>query len=333
MGLDVSARGDNGRTLLTFFFEGLRRNAQQQIIAPRPVTVLQTHQFFLSHGVYDNITDSSSDQGSFGWDMNHHFLDLRALGGLLVSNVEVCESLLKHLDFFSNFQQWTPAQKMDFIIKPVEDFVGGKGFDPAAFRRIFQPDGRLTVNDLQRENTKPILHCLCEQYFYKLIALDFWTDRTMAPLFKQAWELVHSMLQELISFVALTHDDFCDKYYGRSPLFCGLNEWLRITLKAFWFFDVTNPSQWLPKTTRYWLKDLQSWGIDLEKYGEAEKKAYGWFAPRLFCEDWEVVVDFKYGPRPEDWVFVFDFGTERFAGDFWEMIENPQLRIPGAWVE
>lgn len=41
-----------------------------------------------------------------------------------------------------------------------------------------------------------------------------------------------------------------------------------------------------------------------------------------------------YGAEPKDWYFEMDFHYERFAGAFWNLIENPHLSmVPGAWVD
>ncbi|RYP07837.1 hypothetical protein DL765_008990 [Monosporascus sp. GIB2] len=40
---------------------------------------------------------------------------------------------------------------------------------------------------------------------------------------------------------------------------------------------------------------------------------------------------YKYGPEPEDWDVYWSEPTDEFAGDFWELVENPPLQVPGAW--
>lgn len=45
------------------------------------------------------------------------------------------------------------------------------------------------------------------------------------------------------------------------------------------------------------------------------------------------LIGFKYGPEPEDWDIYWDEPTDMFAGEFWELIENPPPQIPGAWEE
>lgn len=45
------------------------------------------------------------------------------------------------------------------------------------------------------------------------------------------------------------------------------------------------------------------------------------------------LASFKYGPRPEDWHLIWGVDSDEFAGEFWDLIENPPLRIPGGWVD
>lgn len=95
-----------------------------------------------------------------------------------------------------------------------------------------------------------------------------------------------------------------------------------------------------------WLEDVQSAGIDLAAYGKKELE--------LFVRDHQVLalrwctldigpksdgyplsgprlVSFTYGPEPEDWELIWDPDTEEFAGDFWELVEDRPLPVPGAW--
>ncbi|RYO82477.1 hypothetical protein DL766_006336 [Monosporascus sp. MC13-8B] len=43
------------------------------------------------------------------------------------------------------------------------------------------------------------------------------------------------------------------------------------------------------------------------------------------------LMGYKYGPEPEDWDVYWSEPTDEFAGDFWELVENPPLQVPGAW--
>ncbi|KAH9894487.1 hypothetical protein F4778DRAFT_794537 [Xylariomycetidae sp. FL2044] len=103
-----------------------------------------------------------------------------------------------------------------------------------------------------------------------------------------------------------------------------------------------NRSLWL------WLKTLKQSGVDLEKYGHREDRILRrelsdgsgldlWY----YSEDphWEYyfanlrLLGFKFGPEPEDWSLYWSEPRDAYAGDFWQLIEDPPLQLPGAWVD
>ncbi|OHF02475.1 hypothetical protein CORC01_02170 [Colletotrichum orchidophilum] len=96
-----------------------------------------------------------------------------------------------------------------------------------------------------------------------------------------------------------------------------------------------------------WLEDVQSSGKDLAKYGSQEKEIFmgdkllqdrrldvlfDYSFPKISWTGMRLV-SFTYGPQPEDWKLVWGLEAEEYAGDFWYLVENPPLRIPGGWVE
>lgn len=99
------------------------------------------------------------------------------------------------------------------------------------------------------------------------------------------------------------------------------------------------------KIVRVWLEALRQAGVDLNIYGQREYKL---FAKEEVSRDFHFttvmfrgghynfsirLIGFKYGPKPEDWKVYFDERTDRFAGEFWELVENSLLQIPGSWVD
>lgn len=92
---------------------------------------------------------------------------------------------------------------------------------------------------------------------------------------------------------------------------------------------------------RLWLQVLMQAGVDLDTYGKREREwfinndRYHYFAPygkhRFFFGYY--LANFKFGPKPEDWELYWAERTDVFAGDFWKLTEEPQLHIPGAWVD
>ncbi|THV53833.1 hypothetical protein BGAL_0041g00420 [Botrytis galanthina] len=96
-----------------------------------------------------------------------------------------------------------------------------------------------------------------------------------------------------------------------------------------------------------WLDQLMLEGIDLVEYGQWEKKILGsgqicgsdQFTNRSSADIGNThivsLLNFTYGPKRSDWQFWFNIEPEcihkGFVKDFWDMVENPERQIPGAW--
>lgn len=108
-----------------------------------------------------------------------------------------------------------------------------------------------------------------------------------------------------------------------------------------------------------WLEDLYKSGIDLAEYGRNEKcchlsdsihTATGVF-PSVFAhtvggfaifDHYTLLcslrlVNFQYGRLPTEWKFWWAEPSDKFAGDFWRLIEldstTAAMSVPGAWVD
>ncbi|KAK2599132.1 hypothetical protein QQS21_005393 [Conoideocrella luteorostrata] len=93
------------------------------------------------------------------------------------------------------------------------------------------------------------------------------------------------------------------------------------------------------------LEDVSRAGINLVEYGRkelsllmsTESARSVRYAFTDYNSRWSTIgpylVSMKYGPNPEDWEYIWDYMVEEFAGDFWEMVDNPPLAIPGGWVD
>ncbi|KAK1977449.1 hypothetical protein LZ30DRAFT_258666 [Colletotrichum cereale] len=126
---------------------------------------------------------------------------------------------------------------------------------------------------------------------------------------------------------------------GKSPFFSGLTflEWY------LGCYDMTI-REWQGRISRavvMWLEDVRSSGVSLDEYGAKVRKQY-LDNTRLHTWRWHMLgrdksgpqlVGLTIGPTAEDWKLHWDFDEAEFAGDFWEMIENPPLRIPGGWID
>lgn len=98
-----------------------------------------------------------------------------------------------------------------------------------------------------------------------------------------------------------------------------------------------------------WIIALLTCGIQLLAYGRYEQANYQRQAvtyDRRGCNDlwcWKeaaryTLIGITYGSRPEHWRLWWAFEYEDYAGDFWSMVEqssteDPDLNIPGSWVE
>ncbi|KAI1094010.1 hypothetical protein F5B19DRAFT_82152 [Rostrohypoxylon terebratum] len=101
-----------------------------------------------------------------------------------------------------------------------------------------------------------------------------------------------------------------------------------------------------PKVLVSWLEVLEQAGIDLVEYGRCEYELFIRYAERCFDVSESYLSDrrelpfshiylvgFKFNEKPTDWEFYWDEPTDEFAGDFWELVEDRPLRIPGSWVD
>ncbi|KAI0550793.1 hypothetical protein F4679DRAFT_541451 [Xylaria curta] len=93
-------------------------------------------------------------------------------------------------------------------------------------------------------------------------------------------------------------------------------------------------------TLTWWLEDLAACKVNLVGYGRRErriflrneklKRAYYHCGRRVEDEesseytfgDMIRLIDFEYGATPSDWRLHWDAETERYVGDFWNLVEN-----------
>ncbi|KAK1997367.1 hypothetical protein LX36DRAFT_721161 [Colletotrichum falcatum] len=207
--------------------------------------------------------------------------------------------------------------------------------------RYADPD--LLLDEIGRGNNN--LDTFAEAYFFGVQGLtyrahhaserDFGTEAKI-----ESWRKLARRVLPAASLEALTQTVPVSVVRGHnlSPLFSGL---FHLTFH-FGYFDMKK-REWQRRISRavvMWLEDAQSSGIDLDEYGIAVRKLYldkarlhgarwylkGGMGPRL--------VALTVGPMPEDWKlhWDWDFDEYEFAGEFWERVENPPLRIPGGWI-
>ena len=95
-----------------------------------------------------------------------------------------------------------------------------------------------------------------------------------------------------------------------------------------------------------WLDQLKYMGRDLNTYGYEEQKfhlehdcspyfqayildSYRRCRPPYYS--WLRLVSFTYGLEPDDWKFYFIEIMEDWFVQFWDMVEHPEYKMPGAW--
>jgi hypothetical protein len=94
----------------------------------------------------------------------------------------------------------------------------------------------------------------------------------------------------------------------------------------------------LPLVARVWLEILYEADVDLIKYGQRELSLLSTRYLHLSSIiDWRIL-SFTYGPTPEDWEFRLvhdnwyrEYNRYQAVQEFWNIVENPERNIPGAW--
>ncbi|KAF4910337.1 hypothetical protein CGCF415_v005273 [Colletotrichum fructicola] len=155
----------------------------------------------------------------------------------------------------------------------------------------------------------------------------------------RAWRTLTRWLLEGIPIY-----DLCDEHTYTTPLMRGLSYSVRHYVPAL------RP---LPREKRrgrrnasramtYWLEDVEASGIDLMEYGKLEHEMRYRIAisedhGTSSCDDaWWLSepqpVLRSFEPESENWSIWWEPSAYQFAGEFWYTIENPYLRMPGAWL-
>ncbi len=126
------------------------------------------------------------------------------------------------------------------------------------------------------------------------------------------------------------------------------------------FLEGLGPSNRIPQSdatmaTKFWVQCLIEIGVDLQQYGKIEHRL---FAQELInshknpdcgdrCDfrDFSCpqiplrLVDFTYGPHPDDWSVTLERSAIEYSAQFWELAERlygepkSENRIPGGWVD
>jgi hypothetical protein len=122
---------------------------------------------------------------------------------------------------------------------------------------------------------------------------------------------------------------------GYSPFQCLLDYFARHR------FDPSRPKEVL----KAWLSDLKEAGVDLQQYGQTEYALHQALTKHSECWYFPKDMTFTYGPEVRDWYFRIIWPANKFAAQFWKMLERETHEssheatqddmhgIPGSWQD
>lgn len=113
------------------------------------------------------------------------------------------------------------------------------------------------------------------------------------------------------------------------------------------YTNIHGPSSCM-KAIRTWIRMLKQTGVDLCEYGQRENQLlhehhlqtmrdFEWYLKFEYSGRrpdgiWRLL-GFKFGPDVEDWDIWWNEPTDDFTGDFWALVEDPPIHVPGEWIE
>ena len=214
--------------------------------------------------------------------------------------------------------------------------------NPAVFKAVLEPEWTSDLDGLLlnfvAECGFSIIHSIIEHggLFYCFVR----TRNSLDPIpYWQEWfELATEVISRIPTPAKLKQLDIhLVLYEFTREGISAINAWNRITHTLL----------------REWILALKKAGVDLVKYGRLQNKiirqyplddksSARCFFPTVFpsraekqniqCRRLPVyLIAYKLGPEPSDWDIYWSEPTDVFAGDFWNLIEDPPLQIPGAW--
>jgi hypothetical protein len=221
--------------------------------------------------------------------------------------------------------QRTMQIEVSFALGPTPEMfqilIGGR-IEPEAYR-------------MEDEDGETLLHKITE-----CIAFDF------------AWEITRNtdgwrqMLKD--AGEALADLQQVSSTLWETPLITFLRAWGQA-------LEWHRPYEWssFVPALRKWVSELQAVGVDLEEYGELERELHrngdvdtqielsAALAEMNFFTETDPpaerlkfrLLDFTYGPEPEDWFVWVTNPLDEFAGQFWRMVEREVEVMPGTWVD
>ncbi|KAI1209621.1 uncharacterized protein F4807DRAFT_460370 [Annulohypoxylon truncatum] len=206
-------------------------------------------------------------------------------------------------------------------------------FSPEVVKLILEPEWSTNPQAIYSNTPNPLIRSIA----FKMGEGHF--DRHAQDWFTFAIDVVR--LTPDLHTTYLHEDPFLYNVF----LVPGNTALMSLATGLFWYIARRVPWCYFPaefaEVLISWLEVLKRAGIDLDVYGYREHEIFvkndqhffdlrSYFQPSFSAF---YLVDFKFGPEPEDWEFYWAEPTDEFAGDFWDLIENPPLHIPGSWVD
>ncbi|KAL6411533.1 Ankyrin repeat-containing domain protein [Ilyonectria robusta] len=234
------------------------------------------------------------------------------------------------------------------------------GSHPISLRLFLQPDGIIVANDVRELQQEAISLAV-------LVALLSTAQTRKQTPPTNDWRRFRRdtiAVTESLSFQQGPLGSILERYspLSHQPIGTAFSAVIVGTMLSIYRWDgYEAKNDWiyqLNTALRTWLEDLSIAGVDLTEYGRIEKAILSSTSAldkssSTLCgsvvqipSDWLgakrwyyyqighiKLENFTYGPKPTDWSYVWDYPTENFSGEFWEMIDNMALKIPGSWVE
>lgn len=241
---------------------------------------------------------------------------------------------------------------------PVSDMVrlnstvfGLPSVTPAVLHQIIRDTGVITADDIKQCHRAKLslLHYVAWRCGFHLEYPSLLQSEESASWYELLLEVLNAAPEDLGSRHYATQHPTCvaEQYdHPMTPLFAFL-------------VGICDTSQATKLRSQFrmmlavWLRILKDAGINLMSYGRREAALFA-KSPEVKGIRWKAMYEdtseecvrvapysspgpkirsIRYGPEVSDWSLEWDLDAEEFAGEFWELVENPPLRIPGAWVD
>lgn len=216
--------------------------------------------------------------------------------------------------------------------------------DADSLEVVLRQDGKIRPEDVQEldQDEFPLLKLMAWRYKTELAI-----DGSLSPRRQKR----RNLTQDIIKMMALLHcqAEPYGAYLHNISCCCFPRGTPMLSVISGPFIAIPWPQtfvEWRRMTECslvHWMEDLEICGVDLNIYGETEKRllleskmsnslCYGPNIDNCCGAIWRLE-NFEYGPMPRDWRFSWDLGAESFVSEFWDMVEDPPLSIIGAWPD